>query len=200
MNDRRLILLLSTLAWFVVVVWLAAKDVFKSGSDEPPLTIALAFLAPILLFLAALRIPRWRDLVLSVSPVFLIALNGWRFIGMAFLMGWAEGLLPGGFAWPAGLGDIAMAVTAPWVAARVAADDGFRFSREFLLWNLFGIADFLNAVFLGTIYMWPGIGPSISTALMQRLPFALIPAFFVPLIAMAHFTLIAQRRPARTTA
>jgi hypothetical protein len=99
-------------------------------------------------------------------------------------MGNVEGLLPGGFAWPAGLGDIAMAVTAPWVAARVAADDQYRYGIAFLAWNLFGIADFLDAVLLGTLY---------NTPLMQRLPFALIPAFFVPLLVMGHITLLAQR-------
>ncbi|HSF14102.1 MAG TPA: hypothetical protein VLK65_00960 [Vicinamibacteria bacterium] len=105
-----------------------------------------------------------------------------------------EGLLPGGFAWPAGLGDIAMAATAPWIAARVAADPRFRFGTGFLVWNLCGIADFLSAVFLGTLYLWPGFTSSITTALMQRLPFALIPCFFVPMVAMAHITLLAQRR------
>jgi hypothetical protein len=64
----------------------------------------------------------------------------------------------------------------------------------FLFWNLIGIADFVDAVFLGTLYMWPGFSTSVSTALMQRLPFALIPCFFVPLVAMAHITLLAQRR------
>ncbi len=88
-----------------------------------------------------------------------------------------------------------MAATAPWIASRVAADDRFRFGKTFLAWNLFGIADFLNAVFLGTLYLWPGFAAATNTALMQRLPFVLIPAFFVPLVAMAHFTLLAQRRP-----
>ena len=72
----------------------------------------------------------WRVRVVSIPPLFLIALNGWRFIGLGFIMAYVEGLLPGGFAWPAGLGDIAMAVTAPWVVARVAADDGFRLVRR----------------------------------------------------------------------
>jgi hypothetical protein len=108
----------------------------------------------------------------------------------------SEGLLPGGFAWPAGLGDIFMAVTAPWVAARVAADERFRFGTMFLVWNLIGIADFLDAVFWGTLYSWPGFTSSVTNALMQRLPFALIPCFFVPLVAMAHITLLEQRRTA----
>jgi hypothetical protein len=87
-----------------------------------------------------------------------------------------------------------MAVTAPWIATRVAGDDRFRFGKTFVVWNLLGIADFVNAVFLGTLYMWAGFPSSISTALMQRLPFALIPCFFVPLVAMAHITLLEQRR------
>ncbi len=140
--------------------------------------VAVPFLAPLLLFLLGLGVPGWRRLVLSISPVFLIALNGWRFIGLGFLMACQEGLLPGGFAWPAGLGDIAMAATAPWVAARVAADDQFRFGNGFF-WNLFGIAGFIDAVFLGTLYTWPGFA-SLNAGLMQRLPIALIPCFFVP--------------------
>ncbi len=51
-------------------------------------------------------------------------------IGLGFLMGYAEGSLPGGFASPAGLGDIFMAMTAPWIAARVVADDWVRLSKR----------------------------------------------------------------------
>jgi hypothetical protein len=197
MNARHLSLLVGALVWFCAIYWLAAKGVFVSGPDERPIAVAVAFLTPLLLFLLGLRISGWRRLVLSISPIFLIALNGWRFIGLGFLMAYQEGLLPGGFAWPAGLGDIAMAATAPWVAARVAADDRFRFGNGFLIWNLFGIADFIDAVFLGTLYLWPGFA-ALTTGLMQRLPFALIPCFFVPLVAIAHFILLAQRREPQT--
>jgi hypothetical protein len=137
--------------WFGAIYWLAAIGTFVSSQDERPVTLAVAFLTPLLLFLVGVRLPGWHSLVVSIPPVFLIALNGWRFIGLGFLMAYREGLLPGGFAWPAGLGDIAMAVTAPWIAARVAGDDRFRFSKTFLVWNLLGIADFVNAVFLGTL-------------------------------------------------
>src|SRR5262245_13518980 len=197
MNSKHTTLLVATLVWFGLALWLAAGGAFVSGLEEPPITIALAFALPILLFLVAMLIPSWRRLVVSIPPVFLICLNGWRFIGLAFILGYVQGFLPGGFAWPAGLGDIAMAVTAPFVAARVAADDQFRLGSLFLAWNIFGIADFLDAVFLGTLYMWPGFGASVGTSLMQHLPFALIPAFFVPLIAMAHITLLVQRREDR---
>ena len=195
MTEKHLPLLWGALLWFAAALLLAARGVFATQPNELPLALALAFLVPILLFVLGLGVSsRWRALVVSVPPVFLIALNGWRFIGLAFLMAYAEGIMPGGFAWPAGLGDITMAVTAPWIVARVAADDRFRLGKTFLAWNLFGIADFLDAVFLGTLYLWPGFTAGMNTALMQRLPFALIPSFFVPLVAMAHFTLLAQRR------
>ncbi len=195
MTDKHMPLLWGAILWFGAALLLAARGVFVTRPNEQPLVLALAFLVPILLFVLGLGVSsRWRALVVSVPPVFLIALNGWRFIGLGFLMAYAEGMLPGGFAWPAGLGDIAMAATAPWVVARVAADDGFRFGKTFLAWNLFGIADFVDAVLLGTLYLWPGFTAGTNTALMQRLPFALIPSFFVPLVAMAHFTLLAQRR------
>jgi hypothetical protein len=197
MNGRHLSLLVGALVWFCAIYGLATKGAFVSGPGELPIAVGVAFLTPLLLFLLGLGIPSWRRLVLSISPVFLIALNGWRFIGLGFLMAYQEGLLPGGFAWPAGLGDIAMAATAPWVAARVAADDRYRFGNGFLIWNLFGIADFIDAVFLGTLYNWPGFA-SLTTGLMQRLPFALIPCFFVPLVAIAHFILLAQRREPQT--
>jgi hypothetical protein len=185
MNTSRVILLLGALVWFGAIYWLATGGTFISSAGQPPMAVGIAFLTPLLLFLASLSIPGWRAVVLAIPPVFLIALNGWRFIGLGFLMAYQENLLPGGFAWPTGLGDIAMAVTAPWIAARVASDDRFRFGKTFLVWNLLGIADFVDAVLLGTL---------INTALMQRLPFVLIPCFFVPLVAMAHITLLVQRR------
>jgi hypothetical protein len=195
MNTNHWPLLLGAAGWFGAVYWLAERGSFISGPDQPPVAIGVAFTIPVLLFLIAIRaLPGWRARVTSLSPLFLIAMNGWRFVGLGFLMAYIEGLLPGGFAWPAGLGDIAMAATAPWVAARVAADDRFRFGTVFLAWNLFGIADFLDAILLGTLYSWPGFTSSVTTALMQRLPFALISCFFVPLIAMAHITLLVQRR------
>lgn len=195
MNKQHWPLLLGAAGWFAAVYWLAGRGTFVNGPDQRPVAVGLAFATPILLFLVTVRtLPGWRARVTSLSPVLLIAMNGWRFIGLGFLMAYSEGLLPGGFAWPAGLGDIAMAATAPWFAARVASDDRFRFSTAFLVWNLLGIADFLDAVFLGTLHSWPGSTSSVNTALMQRLPFVLIPCFFVPLVAMAHITLLEQRR------
>jgi hypothetical protein len=196
MSNRHRPLLIGAIVWFCLIYWLAGRGIFINGPGQRPVAVGTAFATPILLFLLAMRVsPSWRARVTSIPPIFLITLNGWRFVGLGFLMASSEGLLPAGFAWPAALGDIFMAVTAPWVAARVVADDRFRYGSIFLIWNLIGIADFLDAVLWGTLYSWPGFTSSVTTALMQRLPFALIPCFFVPLVAMAHITLLAQRHP-----
>jgi hypothetical protein len=129
MDKQHNMLFAGSVFWFAFVYWFAARGGFVSGPTRPPL--AAAFAMPLFLFLAAVRIfASFRHAVVSISSIFLIALNGWRFIGLGFLMGYAEELLPGGFAWPAGLGDIFIAVTAPWIAARVAAND---FSRRIRL-------------------------------------------------------------------
>jgi len=188
MNKQHTILFAGSVFWLVLVYWFAAREGFISGPTQRPIAVAVGFATPLVLFVAAIFVfPGFRAAVTSVSPTLLVALHGWRFIGLGFLMAYAEGLLSGGFAWPAGLGDIFVAVTAPWIAARVAADNRFRFTTTFLAWNLLGIADFLDALFLGILY-------SAGTALMQRLPLVLIPTFFVPLLTMVHVTLLEQRR------
>src|SRR5215475_13332138 len=102
MNKQHWPLLLGAAGWFGAIYCLAERDTFVSGPNKPPVAVGLAFAAPILLFLATERtLPGWRSRVASVSPVFLISMNGWRFIGLGFLMANVEGLLPGGFAWPA---------------------------------------------------------------------------------------------------
>jgi len=119
MNKQHWPLLFGAAGWFCAIYWLAERNTFVSGLNKPPAAVGLAFAVPILLFLVTERIlPGLRARVASISPVLLISMNGWRFIGLGFLMANAEGLLPGAFAWPAGLGDIIMALTAPGLLPR----------------------------------------------------------------------------------
>jgi hypothetical protein len=55
----------------------------------------------------------------------LTALQGGRVIGFVFLALYAHGLLPGLFAWPAGLGDVLVGGAAPFVLlAQIQQDAG----------------------------------------------------------------------------
>jgi hypothetical protein len=102
MSKQHWPLLVGAAGWFNAIYWLAERGTFVSP-NKPPVAVGLAFTTPILLFLLTERIwPGWSAGVTSVSPVLLISMNGWRFIGLGFLMANIEGLRPGGFAWPAG--------------------------------------------------------------------------------------------------
>jgi hypothetical protein len=183
--------------WFLFILFLGFNHSFASPQGKPPLALGIAFIAPILLFPAALRfIPTCRSYVLGINPIFLATLHGWRFVGLGFIMAYSEHLLSASFAWPAGIGDITVAILTPWIVLSLAADDQFPRSPLFLAWNLFGIVDFLVAIATGALDQGflPAFQAPISSALVARLPFVLIPCFFVPWLFITHIILLMQRR------
>jgi hypothetical protein len=116
--------------------------------------------------------------------------HSWRIAGFTFLALYAAGLLPGIFALPAGLGDIAIGATAPWAASRLA---NFNRRRAFMFWQILGITDLVTAITLGTTAGL--ISPhEVPTAVMTVLPMSLIPTFAVPLLIVLHIICIAQAR------
>jgi hypothetical protein len=106
------------------------------------------------------------------------------------------GILPGFFAWPAGLGDMAIGATAPLILGRLAASPAFVSSRAFIRWNRLGILDLAVAMSLGAIGGILVSDQPISTAPMATLPLVLIPAFMVPIFILMHFAMLAQARHA----
>ena len=106
------------------------------------------------------------------------------------------GWLPRLFAWPAGLGDIAVGVTAPFVAQALIRSPSFAGSRRFVVWNILGILDLVVALSMGALNSGfiPGVVGSVTTAPMARLPLVLIPAFLVPLFLMLHLIALLQAR------
>jgi hypothetical protein len=194
-------------AWFAGIAALGSTGAFISAAGSPPWQIGLGFVGPVVLFLAWVRrTSAGRDFVERADLALLAGLNAWRFAGIAFLFGHSQGLLPGLFAWPAGLGDIAIALTAPWIARRLAADPHFAGSSTFALWNVAGLLDFIVALGLGTLStgFMPAVQPAIDTGLMEQLPLVLIPAFFVPLLTICHLVALLRwaglrRRGARVS-
>jgi hypothetical protein len=98
-----------------------------------------------------------------------------------------------------GLGDIAIGVTAPWVALALIRRPTFVASHLFVVWNLLGILDLILAVGTGTLSSGfvAGLVGKVTTAPMAQLPLVLIPAYLVPLFIMLHLAALFQaRRPA----
>ena len=130
------------------------------------------------------------DLVLAAS------IQAWRFAGLGFLALYVHGVLPGVFAWPAGLGDIAIGVTAPWVALTLVRRPAFAINRVFVMWNLLGILDLVVAVSVGALSsaLASGAAGEVTTGPMAQMPLVLIPAYFVPLFLMLHLAALFQAR------
>jgi hypothetical protein len=186
--------------WVVLVTLLGAGGLFVTPPGAPPLVILIAVTAPIVVFLAAFRISRaFRDFVLAADLRFMMAIQAWRFAGLGFLALYAHGILPGLFAWPAGLGDIAIGLTAPWLLVALIRRPGFAASRTFVAWNWLGILDLVIAVGTGTLsqMLSPGVNGS-STGPMAQLPLALIPTYFVPIFVMLHIAALMQTRRVAT--
>jgi hypothetical protein len=175
-------------AWFFVAVWLGLSGVLAGGGG-PPIGIGLALAVPLVAFALDGRLgaPLFRGLAQLDLPT-LIALQTFRVGGLFFLVAWWGGTLPGGFALPAGLGDIAVGIAAPFVAAAVAARrPGARTLA--LAWNVVGLLDLALAVTEGVTHARSSFGVfagPITTDALARYPFSLIPTFFVPLAVMLH--------------
>jgi hypothetical protein len=177
---------------------LGAADEFVRLPGQIPFPILAGVSLPLIIFLCLFwAAPTFRDGVLEVNPALSTAIQAWRFAGFGFLALYAYDILPSVFAWPAGLGDIAIGLTAPWMALALVRDPNFASSRSFILWNLFGILDLVVAVAAGVLGSLLAL--HVTTAPMARLPLVLISAYFVPLFAMFHLaTLFRVRRMTRS--
>lgn len=115
---------------------------------------------------------------------------------MGFLALYTYGVLPGIFAWPAGLGDIAIGVTAPWVLVALIRQPRFAATKTFVLWNVLGLLDLVVAVSTGALSsaLASGAAGEVTTAPMAQLPLVLIPAYFVPIFIMLHAAALIQAR------
>jgi hypothetical protein len=183
--------------WFVLVFFLGEQGAFVRPQEALPIPILLGVAVPLLVFLAAyLGSEAFRQLVLSADLRVLTAIQAWRAGGLGFLALYAHDVLPGLFAWPAGLGDIFIGVTAPWVMLALIRRPGFMASRLFLAWNLLGILDLVVAVGTGVLSSGfvAGLAGAVTTAPMAELPLVLIPAYFVPLFIMLHLAALFQAR------
>ena len=173
-------------AWLVAEIALARKGSFvqAAGAAGPPgVGINLVVVLIALAFFLAIS-PSLRSLLSRQSS--LVRLHLWRFEGALFLILMAQSRLPAIFALPAGIGDVLVAATAPWVARTADAPLG---KRRAILWNVFGLTDLVVAIALGVMTN-PGplhvFNTVPNSAAMAHFPMALIPTFFVPLAMTLH--------------
>jgi len=162
-------------AWLVGVFLLGAADVFRN--DVLPPRIPMALVATLLLGYLLLLSPTFRRIVAAVPQHWLIGIQTFRILGGVWLVRYFAGALPGLFALPAGIGDVATGLLAPFVA--YAWYSGKPYARSAAIaWNIFGMADLVNAVVLGALTNG-GAGGIVF-------PLVLIPVYGVPRVFLIH--------------
>ena len=185
------------LGWLALIFVLGARGMFVAPQGAPPLALLIGLLAPVSLFLLGYRtIPPLREFILSADLRLIVGMQAWRWAGFGFLTLYFYGVLPGIFAWPAGLGDMAIGVTAPLVLAALLRRPGFAASKSFVAWNLSGILDLTVAVSIGALVplLAPNFYGAVSTAPMTQLPLVLVPTYLMPTFLMLHLTALFQAR------
>lgn len=169
------------------LVWFAATPLLAQGGFFLGVGIPLALVLTLLFGFVLMFSLTFRTL-LTITPMhWIIGIQVFRVLGGMWLIGYAQGQLPGLFALPAGIGDTLTGFTAPvvaywfykkWKGARLIT----------FIWCLFGTLDLLDAITLANL---------TNPALIAVLPFVLTPAFGVPRSLVLHgytFWLLGKRR------
>jgi hypothetical protein len=183
--------------WLVLILVLGAKGALVVPPGTPPYPIVIGVATPILVFLSAVWVSSaFRSFVMAADLPLLPAVQAWRFAGFGFLALFAHGVLPGVFAWPVGLGDMAIGLTAPWLALPLARRPAFAASRLFVIWNLLGILDLIGAIGRAAAnqMLATGAAGEVTVAPRAQMPQLLVPAYLVPLFFIWHLTALFQAR------
>ena len=195
--------LIRTLTYVVLASWLALVVAFGAGrafvrpAGMPPYPIAVGVAAPLVMFFAAFWLSSaFRNFVMAADLRLVTIIQGWRWAGFGFLALYAYGVLPGRFAWLAGLGDMAIGLTAPWMALALIRRPGFARTRPFVVWNLLGILDLVAAVGNAAIIqtLATGAAGEVTVAPMALMPLVLVPAYLVPLFIILHVVGLLQAK------
>ncbi|MEM7378567.1 MAG: hypothetical protein AAF460_13810 [Pseudomonadota bacterium] len=171
------------LVWGAVMTWVCLAQVPQAFGPAGALIVPLCWLAPSVLL--------WRcqDWVLAdpLSQRWLVGLQVWRVIGGVFLIEHGRENIPAVFAFPAGIGDLAVGVLA--LAVLLLYRRRAQLPHTALVLVLVaGVADFVSAFFFG---YFSSAGPAQlffpeirNNTLLY--PTGLIPLFLVPYAIFFH--------------
>jgi hypothetical protein len=189
--------------WLVVAAWAALSlilnmlGVFLNPPDKPPLALLVSVILPPMLFLIGYALSsKVRTLSLNLDLRLLTAMQAWRIIGAMFLVLMTFRLLPGVFAWPAGIGDLIVGAYAPFVVLSISRrTPGWQ--KHVVLLNVLGLLDFIGAIGGGVLSGDSPIGilrGDVTANVMQQLPLSMIPTFAVPFWIILHIVSLIKVR------
>ncbi|MEM9026415.1 MAG: hypothetical protein AAGB06_05725 [Verrucomicrobiota bacterium] len=171
--------LLAGAAMFYVCIANVEQDLGLLGN----LLVPLAWFTPSVLLL----IFREKVLAHPLSSKWLISLQIWRAIGVVFLIEMYRGNLPGIFAYPAGVGDVTVALIALVVIIAYRSAEKIP-TKAIHLVGVCGMIDFMGAFFFGffssetPLQLFSFDNPNNVTLF----PTGMIPLFLVPYAIFFH--------------
>ena len=180
------------IGWFLLALALGLAGAYKAAPDRIP-TIQYGIFIPFLIGAWLIwRSPVVGRIIDTVPQPWIVGVQLYRALGVIFLILYATDKMPGLFAWPAGVGDVAVGLLAPVVALAYARDPRQNAARV-TAWNVLGILDLVVAITTGFI-----TSPSTlfsyepPNELIAIFPLVLIPVYLVPLSLLLHLASLAK--------
>ena len=157
---------------FVVAGFLADGANFPISLESRRPLSGLVALIPFVIVVIALFASRTMRAINAATPsAWLIGIQTYRFAGIMFIFPFLTyGIIPAGFAWPAGVGDALTGILAPVVALLVARNRPHALQWA-VAWNLFGTLDLIVA---------PATALFFQAQVLGIYPIALVPLFLGP--------------------
>ena len=192
------------LVWFAAAYAIGVEELLHNEGGAVFQPIALSAVIPVAAFLGLYALSdRVRAFVLRQNIRTLTTLQHWRVVGFVFLPLYFFDVLPGLFAWPAGLGDVSVGLAAAYVVARFARDPDYETSSGLVRYQFLGLLDL--AVAMGTAGLAGGgfpalIANGITTAPMDVWPLNLFPSFIIPIFIILHLSVLLKVRYLRRQA
>lgn len=175
------------ISWFVAVVFLSKLNLFGKN----PLFVPFIFISWLVLFqclYTAYKSEKVQKVFMNIPQHWLTLIQTYRIVGIGFIFLYFQGVLPGEFAFPSGIGDIIVGVSAPFVAYLLYKKKE-NSKKIAVFWNYIGIIDLvmaLSAGFLGFPRPIQMYSMNPSTEPMSMFPLAIITLFAVPLALLMH--------------
>ncbi len=176
------------LAWFSAVFILGKIGFFARNPLFAP-NMIFGFLILFHFLRMAYHSKTLQTVADAIPTTWIVGIQTYRIVGVGFLILYVQQQLPAAFAFPAGIGDILVGVSAPFVAMIYYAKKPYA-QKLAIAWNIFGIADVVVAVGVGILgfprpVQFIPLAP--STEPFSLFPLVIIPLFAVPLATLLHF-------------
>jgi hypothetical protein len=185
-------------AWFVATFALVKSGAYASDPQTTFPAIGLAIAVPTILGGCAIALDPVRRAIGQIGLPWLVGVQFYRVVGGIFLIAYFQDDIPGEFAIPAGVGDMLVGITAPFVAIYLARAGAQRAWPVVTAWCALGIADLVIAVgtgFLSAPSSFQQLALGDPNFAITRYPLALIPAFAVPVSIILHIWVLALLAP-----